>query len=525
MREYAVGGSPAQYQEDHLISLELGGHPTDARNLWPEPYPRAAEVDSIENDLNAKVCSGSMSLDEAQRKESELKHSGRLAFDVSTAAVERRAFRETLIVRAALVLLRSGRILLATALPGCRGTSSWNEDEAVADYLCPAAGDVLHTVCSTGRRGASTSVLGPTRLRARRLAHTLRGFSLVFALARSHSALRPGRAARGSVSPGLTAAAGSPATSPAARRSTRRLDRMTRASRSRARSRSTSSCARSTGRHAARSPPRRRLPAADPRAPVRRLRLRRRAGVALWLWRLRALPVALLALPLVLPYLRLPGTLRRRSRMSAPERRCARSPAPRAAWASGWRSSPSSPRSGVDAAARDSPRSACCDRVPPSSSRVRRQALAAALSIFVLPVWTTFVAAGLARMPCARAFAAAVGHRRCSHPRRRRSAHELRRRRDRSRLGARARPQRRRAVPVLPVFLAALRSLRRAGATARAVRSLACSRRTGIRPDARRHPDGNTWSVLVVARPVHERPHALARAAPTLHGIARAAAV
>jgi hypothetical protein len=37
MREYGVGGSPARYQEDHLISLELGGHPTDARNLWPEP--------------------------------------------------------------------------------------------------------------------------------------------------------------------------------------------------------------------------------------------------------------------------------------------------------------------------------------------------------------------------------------------------------------------------------------------------------------------------------------------------------
>ena len=74
MRDYGVGGSPQQYQEDHLISLELGGHPTDARNLWPEPYPRAAEMDSIENDLNAKVCSGAMSLDDAQRKESELKH-------------------------------------------------------------------------------------------------------------------------------------------------------------------------------------------------------------------------------------------------------------------------------------------------------------------------------------------------------------------------------------------------------------------------------------------------------------------
>src|SRR5437762_14268859 len=29
MREYGVRGSAAQYQEDHLISLELGGHPTD----------------------------------------------------------------------------------------------------------------------------------------------------------------------------------------------------------------------------------------------------------------------------------------------------------------------------------------------------------------------------------------------------------------------------------------------------------------------------------------------------------------
>src|SRR5690349_24325598 len=74
MREYGVEGPTTQYQEDHLISLELGGHPTDARNLWPEPYPRAAEMDSIENDLNAKVCSGAMSLDDAQRKESELKH-------------------------------------------------------------------------------------------------------------------------------------------------------------------------------------------------------------------------------------------------------------------------------------------------------------------------------------------------------------------------------------------------------------------------------------------------------------------
>src|ERR1700735_2794706 len=38
---YGETGSPPGYQEDHLISLELGGNPTDPRNLWPEPYPRA----------------------------------------------------------------------------------------------------------------------------------------------------------------------------------------------------------------------------------------------------------------------------------------------------------------------------------------------------------------------------------------------------------------------------------------------------------------------------------------------------
>jgi hypothetical protein len=74
MREYGVGGALSDFQEDHLISLELGGHPTDPRNLWPEPYPRASEVDSIENELNAKVCSGQISLEQAQLRESELKH-------------------------------------------------------------------------------------------------------------------------------------------------------------------------------------------------------------------------------------------------------------------------------------------------------------------------------------------------------------------------------------------------------------------------------------------------------------------
>jgi hypothetical protein len=74
MRQYGETGSLSDYQEDHLISLELGGSPTDPRNLWPEPYPRASDVDKIENELNAAVCSGQLTLAQAQQREDTLKH-------------------------------------------------------------------------------------------------------------------------------------------------------------------------------------------------------------------------------------------------------------------------------------------------------------------------------------------------------------------------------------------------------------------------------------------------------------------
>jgi hypothetical protein len=74
LKAFDLRGPPSAYQEDHLISLELGGSPTDPRNLWPEPYPRAAQVDRIENELNAKVCTGRVSLARAQQQESALKH-------------------------------------------------------------------------------------------------------------------------------------------------------------------------------------------------------------------------------------------------------------------------------------------------------------------------------------------------------------------------------------------------------------------------------------------------------------------
>jgi len=59
----------ADFEEDHLISLEIGGSPTSPKNLWPEPYagPTGARVkDQIENKLHDLVCQGKISLSAAQ---------------------------------------------------------------------------------------------------------------------------------------------------------------------------------------------------------------------------------------------------------------------------------------------------------------------------------------------------------------------------------------------------------------------------------------------------------------------------
>lgn len=56
------------YQIDHLIPLELGGDPTDIRNLWPQPIASAQKKNIVENELHARVCSGQMALNEAQSR-------------------------------------------------------------------------------------------------------------------------------------------------------------------------------------------------------------------------------------------------------------------------------------------------------------------------------------------------------------------------------------------------------------------------------------------------------------------------
>jgi hypothetical protein len=61
--------NPRCYEEDHLISLGLGGASRDPKNLWPEPYkptPGAKEKDWVENYLHRQVCTGKMTLQDAQ---------------------------------------------------------------------------------------------------------------------------------------------------------------------------------------------------------------------------------------------------------------------------------------------------------------------------------------------------------------------------------------------------------------------------------------------------------------------------
>jgi hypothetical protein len=69
---YNLGGDTraSNYEEDHLIPLEVGGNPTSVKNLWPEPWNtlwNAGKKDVLENTMHRLVCSGAVSLAVAQR--------------------------------------------------------------------------------------------------------------------------------------------------------------------------------------------------------------------------------------------------------------------------------------------------------------------------------------------------------------------------------------------------------------------------------------------------------------------------
>jgi hypothetical protein len=78
IREYGYSDLRARdYEEDHFIPLELGGNPSDPKNLWPEPFETsirdggARAKNEVEKYLRAEVCSGALTLEQAQREISE----------------------------------------------------------------------------------------------------------------------------------------------------------------------------------------------------------------------------------------------------------------------------------------------------------------------------------------------------------------------------------------------------------------------------------------------------------------------
>jgi hypothetical protein len=63
------GTDPGSYEEDHLISLQLGGDPSSEKNLWPQPYAgiNARKKDVAETALKRLVCAGTLKLVDAQK--------------------------------------------------------------------------------------------------------------------------------------------------------------------------------------------------------------------------------------------------------------------------------------------------------------------------------------------------------------------------------------------------------------------------------------------------------------------------
>jgi hypothetical protein len=63
---YGLIGALDQFEEDHKVPLGSGGHPTDVRNLWPEPIRSARLKDALEVRAQRAICAGSLTLAEAQ---------------------------------------------------------------------------------------------------------------------------------------------------------------------------------------------------------------------------------------------------------------------------------------------------------------------------------------------------------------------------------------------------------------------------------------------------------------------------
>jgi hypothetical protein len=69
MRELSLPGNAHDYHEDHLVPLCAGGHPTDPRNLWPQPTTGRwtdRVKDQLESSVCRQVCRGDITLQQGQ---------------------------------------------------------------------------------------------------------------------------------------------------------------------------------------------------------------------------------------------------------------------------------------------------------------------------------------------------------------------------------------------------------------------------------------------------------------------------
>ena len=67
---YKGDKNPADYEEDHLVPLEVGGDPMSVKNLFPQPWHitwNAGRKDRLENKIHSLVCTGAMTLPTAQK--------------------------------------------------------------------------------------------------------------------------------------------------------------------------------------------------------------------------------------------------------------------------------------------------------------------------------------------------------------------------------------------------------------------------------------------------------------------------
>lgn len=69
IQEYGYSDTnTSDYEEDHLIPLEVGGNPSDPKNLWPQPGRSPNMKDRVETRCHDMVCNGSLPLATAQQE-------------------------------------------------------------------------------------------------------------------------------------------------------------------------------------------------------------------------------------------------------------------------------------------------------------------------------------------------------------------------------------------------------------------------------------------------------------------------